>query len=1178
MGWNFGSIGGNKFSTDFRQPADNNAYQGSSVTPVDSPAPVDTPAPNWWDQVLHGDIQGLSGGNDTLPQAPNFIDQLARFDLKGLGNTLKPALGEIGTGLQQGLSKVGSIGMAKSFDQMLANSSNPQASSYGQQQQGNEQLQQNYLDAHPSNTLLSQFGEQIPQIPLWATGQNAVGMIGKGIGKLAPSLLPLAEQVGSKLPGIVKGGLLDAATYASIVAPTQNISQGGNLQSLLQAEKQTPSIFLGGVGFRGAGKVLGGSLDGLGGHVKPGEVQPQPIEATTPTIAPEQPIPAAELPKYKSPSEQRAQQTEKLNSTPLQPQQLNNAPINDVLKGTQDVSVPVLPSSTDNLTPKGNIVSAANMDHLTPASDIPKLSMDPNATTTEQVPSKYVDTKPIDINIGKNDKATSTDIRQGYVGKMNAQIVTGNQLSDTMKALAPKEQEGIQLFIDAGGDTAHLQEMAKSTDPLIDSFIPNTKITYREAYQQSLNLSPKAQEAATMAQQYYKESGQYALQTGSTKSVLDNYSNRLWKQDPGGTVKTETRTPGLNPNTSHSKERIFNTLGEGILAGKEPATLNAGDLLSIHNQEMARANVNRELATALKDKGLGNYQTAKPPEGFTAIDSMSKEHPVVLKDGTATVVHQNFVIPDGIAKGLRSITDPNYMAKVDAFRHLQAYQGLVKTVDLSFSLFHHITLAAQALYNTHGGVDFIKNWDTMSKLGSESFNKAEQWGAQHGLMTTKIDSNYDVIRQLSGNKIEGKLSEQPGMKKVEWVANKVGNLPVIKQAGQLADKNTEFLFGKIQRWLKVTDFQNKAAEFVGKNPNMQNAEVTKGLRQISSEVNNSYGGLNWKSMGVTPSVQAISRLGLLAPDWTFSSARILGQAFTKGPGGNAARSQFATGIIGAGILTEGLNYLLSGHFTDKNVAGHELEVQVQPGVYISMFRSGIGDVSKWGVNMLKQGVLGGSINTLQSKMSPLARTIVGQLSNKLPTGAPITSVKNTPGQNDLARVKALGESFLPIPMGAPNMQRYLGSGESNPLGGAFVGTGAARYSQDKTKQTADPKSAYSGNWIDGLLNKKDEASNNLINKISDQSKANISNSKLVNQGLAKALQTGGSTSDVFTKFNVPGSQQKQFLKDAANNQLTSKLSPLAQKFQGLSAANQKIFINTLSPSERASLGNVTIKK
>jgi hypothetical protein len=793
--------------------------------------------------------------------------------------------------------------------------------------------------------------------------------------------------------------------------------------------------------------------------------------------------------------------------------------------------------------------------------------------------NQYVDTSPIDINMGKNDKATSTDIRQGYVGKLNKQIVTGNQLRDTIQKLAPKEQMGIQLFIDAGGDINHLQEMAQNmnnvdangVDSIMDSFIPNTKTTYREAYNQALNLSPEAQKAAQLAQQYYKEAGQYSLNMGSTKGVLEDYANRAWKQPPSGTVKTEVGKSGLSPYTSHSKERVYNTIGEGILNGKEPATLNAGDLLSIHNQEMARVNTNRALADSLTANGLGALQFEKPQQGFTAIDSMGKDIPT-MHDGKPAIIHQSFVIPDGIAKGLKAITEPDYTKKIDAIRHLQAYQGVVKTVDLSFSLFHHITLAAQALYNSKGGVDFIKNWNNMSKLGSDSFNAAEQWGAQHGLMTTKIDDNMDVVRQLAGKEsLIGKSwnSSNPAIKAVS---------APFKGLAEVANKNTEFLFGKIQRWLKVTDFQNKAAKYVGKNPNMQNAEVTKGLRQIASSVNDAYGGLNWKAIGVTPTVQSIARLGFLAPDWTFSSARMLGKAFTKGPGGNAARSQFAVGIIGGAILTEGLNHLLTGHYTDKNPKGHELEVEVQPGVYISLFRSGIGDVTKWSANMLNQGVLGGTINTLQGKASPLIRTAVGQLANKQFTGAPITSTKNTPLGNDWARLKEVGNSFAPVPFGVSGTGRYLKGGEATPLGTGLVSTGAGRYSASKPLSSlADPASAYAGNWLNDLTSPSSAASDALIGKISAQSKAQVDNTKKVEQELGKALTTGSPTTDVFNRNNVPMDKRSELFKSAKDTMATGKLSPLAQKFQGLSREGQQQLLKTLTPDERATLGNVKLK-
>jgi hypothetical protein len=305
---------------------------------------------------------------------------------------------------------------------------------------------------------------------------------------------------------------------------------------------------------------------------------------------------------------------------------------------------------------------------------------------------------------------------------------------------------------------------------------------------------------------------------------------------------------------------------------------------------------------------------------------------------------------------------------------------------------------------------------------------------------------------------------------------------------------------------------------------------------------------------------------------------MLGKAFTKGPGGNAARSQFAVGIIGGAILTEGLNNLLTGHYTDKNPKGHELEVEVQPGVYISLFRSGIGDVTKWSANMLNQGVLGGTVNTIQGKASPFVRTAVGQLANKQFTGAPITNTKNTPLENDWARLKELGNSFAPVPFGVSGTGRYLNGGEATPLGTGLVSTGAARYSQGKPLSSlANPSSAYQGNWLNDLTSPSSAASDALITKINTQNKTQIDNTKKVEQELGKALTTGSPTTDVFNRNNVPVSKRSELLKSAKDTMATGKLSPLAQKFQGLSKDGQQQLLKTLTPAERSTLGNVKLK-
>ena len=203
----------------------------------------------------------------TLPQAPqsSWWDQVKAGDIKGLSNNIHPSqiLNDLGTGLAHGLAQTGSAKM----DRYMANANADKPSivqPFYQQQQADQQKQDEYLKSNPVNSLPGMITEQIPQIPLWMAGEGAIGALGKGLGKLAPSLASKAERVGSKLPSFVKGGLKDAATYSTIVAPTQNIQQGGNFQSLLEAEKQTPGIFLGGAAFRGVGGLIGKGISKAG--------------------------------------------------------------------------------------------------------------------------------------------------------------------------------------------------------------------------------------------------------------------------------------------------------------------------------------------------------------------------------------------------------------------------------------------------------------------------------------------------------------------------------------------------------------------------------------------------------------------------------------------------------------------------------------------------------------------------------------------------------------------------------------------------------------------------------------------------------------------------------------------------------------------------------------------------
>jgi len=284
-------------TADWRKQEDTN-------TMPDIPAPV-VEEQSTWDKVKAFDIKGLTGGNSDsnttqnssmadfrrIESSPSSIpdsksstwDQIKAGDIKGIGS-------KIGVGLAHGLSETGTEKMDRYMANSFADKEGP-LQTYFKGQQVNQQKQEEWLKANPADSLPAMLGEQIPQLPLWIAGEGAVRLAGKGIAKLSPRLASTAEKVGSKVPSFIKGGLTDVATFGTVVAPTENIRQGGSFQDLLDKEKQLPTIALGGAVARGAFSGIGKGISGTKAALKPLGVPPElvgPPRPPEPITIPEQ--------------------------------------------------------------------------------------------------------------------------------------------------------------------------------------------------------------------------------------------------------------------------------------------------------------------------------------------------------------------------------------------------------------------------------------------------------------------------------------------------------------------------------------------------------------------------------------------------------------------------------------------------------------------------------------------------------------------------------------------------------------------------------------------------------------------------------------------------------------------------------------------------------------------------
>lgn len=630
-----------------------------------------------------------------------------------------------------------------------------------------------------------------------------------------------------------------------------------------------------------------------------------------------------------------------------------------------------------------------------------------NVPSPSTVPQRnFVDTSPLSFNLNGKPNQVAGDIRAEYSGAKNKQVVIANQLASEVTKLVPKgaDREGLTLLIDTGGDKAKLQ--AALNDP---KFAP-----YKDAIQSALNPTPEMLKARDTLNQYFQQTGKAGQDAGFINQMREDYINRLYKPEPPDTnIKAAVNNNGGLPQTTyHAKGRVYPTIPEAISAGKQPATLDAADLVKIHGGEFARTLTNNKLLTGLKSTGLALDSTNQAvPQGYTRIGN------------------SNTAVPQWLSTGLKAVIDPNFTTKIDELRNVQKYQGLVKTVDLSVSLFHHFTMGMQLLYQTKMGAEL----PAIAKLAkTQDFNKLEQDFVRNTGMTSNIDANKEVLSRLGkGNSLFGKATQ----------------LPIVKQAFQGVEKNNEFLFGTMQKWLKVMDYSKSAAAWVAKHPDATNEEVTAAKRGFAKEVNAAYGGLNWEAMGKTPSFKGVARLLMLAPDWTASNIALGKYALQGGTAGSAARSHIASALIGGAVITEGLNKLITGHYTNDNAKGHQFEVEVRPGVYVSFFRGGIGDLLKEASNVQQQGAVKGTAQFAQGKFSPLFRTVTGLASGVDYNGNPIAP-KGAPAlESDKSYGKYIAQNVLPVPFGiggVQNLAKQTGKAVNNPLDTFLTGSGLAK--------------------------------------------------------------------------------------------------------------------------------------
>jgi hypothetical protein len=589
-------------------------------------------------------------------------------------------------------------------------------------------------------------------------------------------------------------------------------------------------------------------------------------------------------------------------------------------------------------------------------------------------------------------------LRTLFSGQRDTRVAATTQARDAIAKVIPdyQDQEALSILRDykdkPGQLATDLEEIRSGDNAKMKRLIP--------AIEKALKPSPEMMRADGMLTDYYKSALADGRELGFLESTIDpaNYSPHILTrilegEKPSGGVGR----PAMSSSTPYAKSRNYPTVLDAMKTGEIDArTVNALDALSVYGDLHATVAATRLLSTELINTELGKYGTREDrPSNWAELDPRGRTFE--LRQGP---VSRSLYVPKDVADAMKPLFEQGL--KGTKLAPLLKMQGYVKMLELGLSFFHMKAMSIMA-FNNESLTQFTKS--LISDTNSPEFASAEREWAADGLTTTKTSTPYEAYKGLSKSSIPTGL-------------DKLASIPVIRQIDDAFKWTTKETFDVVQRKFKVQDASQKAAAWMAKHPDATNSELFSARRSIAKEVNAAYGGLNWDVLGVGKTMRDVSRLFILAPDWTYSNVLNARYAFEGGPAGTAARmfwmKSFATGIS----MTAAASIAIGGKYDPTDIKHLD---QVYLGtdkdgkeMYADWFFAGATrDAITLMKNVASESPIGGTARFIVGKASPLLGMGFGLASNK-DRGKPITSADDTVGQKFGKQSEYVAGRVLPI--------------------------------------------------------------------------------------------------------------------------------------------------------------------
>ena len=588
-------------------------------------------------------------------------------------------------------------------------------------------------------------------------------------------------------------------------------------------------------------------------------------------------------------------------------------------------------------------------------------------TFNEKTAKPVEEVKPTEVSPGMEAKPTEavsmaeakpTEVKPSKEAKLEIETLT-EPVPEQSKAIVDKSlQENAKLEKEAGDYSKHAEEIVRKRITNIQAeerFIHNDtvklikevpEVAARERISEALDrgdmsaLSPKEKVAAEQLKTKFKDVGEKAQKLGIIKELRDNYITHIvdWEKSKISNVQdainafVESGGGGkdtIGGKSRFGKERKYDTFEDLNAALQDSGlvlkTKDAAEIYQQYARSMNKAIENKKMINDLK--GMTDV------EGYPLMKRITEKEPIPRDWSTVNAPQmQGYAIHPEVAPALKFVFENSDPSKV--MKGLSAVSQITKRLQVMASLFHAKSLMEANLLSGFG--NFAKEITSGFKGTRDALDMFKKGGLgdeadfliRNGL---KVEMPEDVSRGIlseigrGGDIIMSKLGPDTGK--------------ALEKSAAAVEKYTLGLADKVTWDFAHTGFKLQVAMKELEKAKLNHPDVDPAVlaKEITSYVNNTFGGLNWfdvaqrsqTKIGKELAMWAFNnqnrralQLVLFAPDWTASTLRALSTAFGKGTGLKglvkprteadfARRYQLRAALV-YGTILNGLNNITAG--------------------------------------------------------------------------------------------------------------------------------------------------------------------------------------------------------------------------------------------------------------------------